>query len=81
MKINIQRINSNGIPDREGNWWCWTEICDRCTKQIFNNFDKMTMDQPETDELDFCTDCYRWFLKNNISYKEAERLFGKDEED
>ena len=41
----------------------------------------MTMGQPETDELDFCTDCYRWFLKNNISYKEAERLFGKDEED
>ena len=48
---------------------------------MFNNFDQMTMTQPETDELDFCTDCYRWLLKNNISYKEAERIYGKDEED
>lgn len=58
MKTNIKRINYHGRKDKEGNWWSWTEICDRCKKEIFNNNDRITMSQPNLDEPDFCVDCY-----------------------
>lgn len=75
MKINIQRINYNGVKDEKGKWWTWTEICDRCGKEIYNNNDYMCMEKPNSNELDFCTECYKYLLNNKIPYKEAEKMY------
>ena len=61
MKKNILRINYNGNPDPNGNWWKWDEICDRCGKDCEKSVFQ-TMQEPNTNEEDFCLNCLRELL-------------------
>lgn len=53
---------------QEGMWWRWIEICDRCGSVIRNHNTRST-NEPNKEEVDFCVNCLKYFLDNNISYE------------
>lgn len=61
MKTNIQH---------KGMWWSWNETCDRCGETIHDEQSRTT-GEPDTKEADFCLDCLRYLMDNDISYSEA----------
>lgn len=75
MKTNIHKVNYDGTPNTNGNWWVWRETCDRCQKLIYDETTQYS-DFEEAD-VDFCAECIRYFMKKHISYKEAEMKYTK----
>lgn len=58
MKTNIHRVNFDGTPNPNGNWWVWKETCDRCQKLIY---DEATQHSDlEESAVDFCAECIRY---------------------
>ena len=66
MKTNIKK---------DGHWWSWTEICDRCGKAT--DEDWSSTEEPNLEEVDFCVHCLKYFLDNNISYSFTKKLYGR----
>ena len=69
MKINIKK---------DGYWWSWHEVCDRCGKVITDEGWSSTK-EPNTEEVDFCIHCLKYFLDNNIPYSFTKKLYGRKE--
>ena len=65
MKINIKK---------DGYWWSWHEVCDRCGKVITDE-DCSSTKEPNTEEVDFCVHCLKYFLDNNIPYSFTKKLY------
>ena len=65
MKINIKK---------DGYWWSWHEVCDRCGKVITDEGWSSTK-EPNTEEVDFCIHCLKYFLDNNIPYSLTKKLY------
>lgn len=65
MKGNIQK---------DGMWWSWIENCDRCGKLICScsTQNSRILDM---EEADFCLECLRYLLDNNISYADAKEQY------
>lgn len=60
MKIDIEQTNHQGIPDENGDWYKWNEICDKCgiiTKRPF-----LCSCKPNTKDKDYCLKCLRELL-------------------
>ena len=66
MKTNIKK---------NGHWWSWIEICDRCGK--VTDEDCSSTEEPNKEEVDFCVHCLKYFLDNNISYSFVKELYGR----
>ena len=62
MKIEIKH---------EGIWWKYLQICDRCGEKYY--FEQTN--EPNVHEADFCLNCLRYLLDNNIPYKDAEKQY------
>ena len=76
METNIHRVNFDGTPNPNGNWWVWKETCDRCQKLIY---DEATQHSDlEESAVDFCAECIRYFMKKHIPYKEAKMKYKKN---
>lgn len=67
MKTNIKK---------DGCWWSWYETCDRCGKVITDE-DCSSTKESNTEEVDFCAHCLKYFLDNNISYSFTKKLYGR----
>lgn len=65
MKTNIKK---------NGHWWSWYETCDRCGKVIVDEGWNSTK-EPNTEEVDFCIHCLKYFLDNNIPYSFTKELY------
>ena len=52
---------------QEGMWWKWIETCDRCGSMI-REYNVRSTNKPNTEEADFCVNCLKYFLDNNIPY-------------
>lgn len=68
MKTNIQRINYNGRPDKNGKWWKWEEYCDICGADCGKS-DFQMMFEPNREEKDYCISCLRKLLEEKIKEK------------
>lgn len=53
---------------QEGMWWRWIETCDRCGS-VIRNHNTQSTNEPNTEEADFCVNCFKYFLDNNIPYE------------
>lgn len=58
----------------EGIWWSYVATCDRCGSFIQGHGWRQT-DEPDTQETDFCLDCLKYLLYNNISYEDAKKQY------
>lgn len=77
MKNNMHTVNYNGTPNKNGHWWVWNETCDRCGRLILD--ESMHHSCPgDESELDFCTECLRYLMDNNIPYEQAIVLYGRE---
>lgn len=63
MKVDIKK-------DRM--WWSWIENCDKCGKMIKDHSIKSSR-KPNMEEADFCIDCLRYFIDNNIQYETVKK--------
>jgi len=79
MKKNLHRVNYDGTPNENGHWWVWKETCDRCGKLIFDESTQHSCPEDES-KLDFCTECLRYLMDNDIPYEKAVVLYGKRNE-
>jgi hypothetical protein len=52
------------------------KTCDRCGKDTGTST-FMHSKKPNTDECDFCLDCLRYLMDNNISLEEADKKYKK----
>ena len=71
MIKNLHRVNYDGTPNKKGHWWVWKETCDRCGKLILDETVQHSSNQDALNEVDFCSDCIRFLMDNDIPYKEA----------
>ncbi len=76
MKKNLHRVNYDGTSNENGHWWVWKEICDRCGRLIFNEFTQHSCPGDES-ELDFCPECLRYLMDNNIPYEQAVVMYSR----
>lgn len=76
MKKNVYRIGYDGSPMEHGIWWVWEEICDRCGVQIFD--ESVHHSCFEENEVDFCPECLKYFMDNNITYDQAIVLYRRN---
>ena len=77
MKNNMHAVNYNGTPNKNGHWWVWNETCDRCGRLILD--ESMHHSCPgDESELDFCMECLRYLMDNNIPYEQAIVLYGRE---
>lgn len=56
--------------------YTYTEYCDRCGKKVFEGT-VTTNVEPNLEEADFCTACYRYLIDNKIPYTEAKEKYKK----
>lgn len=68
MKKNIRQSKKDSL------FWEWEEYCDRCGKASFQGSVKSTK-KPGTNEVDFCLECLRWLMDNNVPYEEAAKQY------
>ena len=61
---------------KDGHWWFWHEVCDRCGK-VISNEDWSSIEEPNIEEADFCIHCLKYFLDNNIPYSFTKNLYGR----
>lgn len=57
-------------------WYTWGEKCDRCGTVYLESGIHSTK-KPNIDECDFCIDCYRYLLDNDISYSKTREMYKK----
>ena len=62
---------------QEGMWWRWTESCDKCGR-VLRDYNVHSTNKPNTDEADFCINCFKYFLDNNISYESIKEQYKKE---
>lgn len=74
MKYDIKQTDYHGNFCIDGEWWSWEQRCDRCGADC-KHTGIMTTTAPDTDEADFCIQCYRELMKQNISYEDAYKLY------
>ena len=55
----------------EGIWWSYIQICDRCGQK----YAWEQTNEPDTQEADFCIDCLRYLLDNDIPYEDAKKQY------
>lgn len=77
MKTQIEQVNYDNVPDINGRWWSWNETCNRCGN-VVQHKSTMSTAKPNTQEIDFCCDCMRYFLDNKIPYEKAKELYGNN---
>jgi hypothetical protein len=65
------RTSKNGSQ-----WWRYLEICDKCG-QVVQDENWEHSCPPDESQADFCLECMRFFLDNNIDYDEARDLYKK----
>ena len=70
MKTNIKK---------DGRWWSWIEICDRC-REVISDEDWGSTEEPNIEEVDFCIHCLKYFLRANIPYNFAIKLYRNNRE-
>ena len=63
MKTNIFKCDYYGNKTNDGDWWKWTETCDRCGT-VIQDESVLHSNKPNTNEADFCTICLRYFMEN-----------------
>ena len=68
MKTNIQRINYEGILDKNGKCWRWKEYCDICGADCGKS-DFQMMFKPDREEKDYCISCLRRLVDEKINEK------------
>ena len=61
---------------QNGMWWSWIETCDRCGKLIYNH-SVQNSKEPDMEDADFCAECIRYLLDNNIPYADAKQKYKK----
>ena len=61
---------------QNGMWWSHIENCDRCGKLICAHEFQHSY-KPNVEEADFCIDCLRYLLDNNIPYEDAKKQYKK----
>lgn len=61
---------------QSGMWWSWIENCDRCEKLIRSHSTQNSR-EPDMEETDFCVECLRYLLDNNIPYADAKEQYKK----
>ncbi len=61
MKTQIKQINYDGTPNVNGKWWSYRKLCDKCGR-IMGTI--MIMDNPNTQEKDYCLNCLREMYDN-----------------
>lgn len=76
MKYNIRQTDYHGKNCINGQWWTWEQRCDRCGADC-QHTGIMTTEKPDIDEVDFCIQCYRELMDQNVPYEEAYRLYKK----
>lgn len=59
---------------QEDMWWKWIETCDRCGC-IIRDYNMRSTDKPNTEEVDFCINCLKYFLDNNIPYENVKEQY------
>lgn len=57
---------------KNGMWWSWIENCNRCGKLIKGHSIQSNC-KPDVEEADFCIECLRYMLDNNIPYETAKQ--------
>ena len=57
-----------------GMWWTWIEKCDKCGKLI-RNHSVQNSSEPCIEEVDFCIECLRYLINNNIPYDDAKKQY------
>lgn len=77
MKFNIIKCNASGKQSDRGKWWKWNEICDRCGNSIFDD-SMLHSKEPDTTEADFCSECFKSFISQNISYQDAKMKYKRE---
>lgn len=65
MKIGVKQ---------DGMWWSWIETCNKCGKLIHNHSIQYSS-KPDIEEADFCAECIRSLIDNNIPYEEAKQQY------
>lgn len=75
MKKNIYRVSYGGELDEHGRWWIWDEKCDRCGR-VIRDHTIQSSNEPVKEETDFCSECLRYLLDDNIPYEEAKAIYG-----
>lgn len=63
---------------QEGMWWKWTESCDRCGG-VIREYNVRSTNKPNKEEADFCVNCLKYFLDNNIPYENAKEQYKKED--
>lgn len=61
---------------QSGMWWSWIENCDKCGKLIRSHSSQSSC-EPNMEEADFCVECLRYLLDNNIPYSDAKKQYKK----
>ena len=59
---------------KNGMWWSWIENCDKCGKLIYSHSVQHS-NEPDMKEVDFCVECLRYLLSNNIPYETAKNQY------
>ena len=77
MKYNIKQTDFKGNCRNDGKWWSWEQKCDHCGADC-QHTGIMTTAKPDTDEVDFCIQCYRELMDQNIPYKKAYEMYKKE---
>ena len=76
MIQNLHRVNIDGTSNPNGDWYVYTETCDRCGIIVIDESIQHSR-APNENHLGFCNKCYKHLLDNNISYEEARKMYGK----
>ena len=76
MKSNIIRCDFSGDESLNGTWWRWHETCDKCGRSTGTGH-YIHSSEPGTEEADFCLECLKYFLRNNIKYEDAVAMYKK----
>lgn len=62
---------------QNGMWWSWIEKCDKCGKVICTHKTRTTR-KPDMEQADFCSECIRYLMDNNIPYEVAKETYKKN---
>lgn len=65
MKVDVKQ---------SGMWWSWIETCGRCGRLIRSHSTQVSR-KPDMEEVDFCVECLRYLLDNNIPYTDAKEQY------
>lgn len=76
MKSHIEQVNFDGMPDNNGSWWRYKEICDKCSNIIYD-IETLHSCPPDENETDFCFKCMCEFIDKRIDYEQARIIYNE----